>query len=148
MSTARLDVIDRSIEKARIWINDLAEELGTEDRHEAYRVLRGFLHALRDHLTVQEAAQLSAQLPIFIRGVFFEGWDPSRTPEHARDIDTFLWRIAGEARLGGETEASFAAAAASRVMSRYITPGETRSVLHVLPRHLRDLLSGSEDEPA
>jgi uncharacterized protein (DUF2267 family) len=58
------------------------------------------------------------QLPIFVRGVFYEGWDPSHTPEHARDVDSFLARIAGEALLAGETEASVAASAASRVLNR------------------------------
>ena len=105
-----------------------------------YRVLRAFLHALRDHLTVDEAAALAAQLPIFVRGVFYEGWDPSGTPEHARDLDSFLQRIASEARLAGETEASFAATAANRVLSRHISAGEAGSVLQQLPRHLRDFL--------
>jgi len=141
MTTTRVDVIDHSVEKAHIWINDLAEELATEDGHYAYRVLRAFLHALRDHLPVDEAAALAAQLPIFVRGVFYEGWDPSGTPEHARDLDSFLRRIASEARLAGETEASFAAMAAGRVLGRHISAGEAGSVLAVLPEHLREFLS-------
>jgi uncharacterized protein (DUF2267 family) len=104
MTTTRVDIIDRSVEKAHIWINDVAAELSTEDSHHAYRVLRAFLHALRDHLSVDDAAKLAAQLPIFVRGVFYEGWDPSRTPEHARDVDGFLTRIAAEAQLAGETK--------------------------------------------
>lgn len=143
MTTTRLDIIDRSAEKAHVWINDVAEELGSEDPHRAYGVLRAFLHGLRDHLSVDEAAQLAAQLPIFVRGVFYEGWDPSGVPAHARDVDHFLRRIAAEARLAGETEASSAATAAYRVMSHHISAGEARSVLHELPQHLRDLL-GSE----
>jgi len=143
MSTTRLDVLDRSIEKTHIWINDLADELGSADNHEAYRVLRAFLHALRDHLRVDQAAQLAAQLPIFIRGVFYEGWDPSRTPEHARDRTAFLMGIATEARLAGETQASFAVAAAGRVLRRHISEGETAKVLRALPKHLRELLEGS-----
>jgi uncharacterized protein (DUF2267 family) len=135
-----LNVIDRNVETTHVWLNDLAEELDTEDPQHAYRILRAFLHAVRDHLPVDEAAQMSAQLPIFIRGVFFEGWVPSRTPEHARDLDSFLWRIAGEARLSGETEASLAASAASRVVARHISPGELTSVLHALPHHVRELL--------
>ena len=75
-----------------------------------------------------------------MRGVFYEGWDPSRTPEHARDLDSFLQRIAKEAGLAGETEASFAATAANRVLSRHISPGEAERVLHVLPTHLREFL--------
>jgi uncharacterized protein (DUF2267 family) len=141
MTTTRVDVIDRSVEKTHIWLNELSEELGTEDGHHAYRVLRAFLHALRDHLPVDEAAALAAQLPIFVRGVFYEGWDPSRTPDHARDLDSFLQRIAAEAGLAGETEASFAAGAASRVLARHISPGEAGSVLRVLPEHLREFLS-------
>ena len=141
MTTTRLDVIDRSVEKTHIWLNELSEELATDDSHHAYRVLRAFLHALRDHLSVNEAAALAAQLPIFVRGVFYEGWDPSRTPDRARDLDSFLERIADEARLVGETEASFAAAAAGRVLAHHISPGEAGSVLRVLPRHLREFLS-------
>ena len=140
MTVTHVDIIDRSVEKAHVWINDLAEELSTEDGHYAYRVLRAFLQALRDHLSIDEAAALAAQLPIFVRGVFYEGWDPSRTPEHARDLDSFLQRIASEARLAGETEASFAATAANRVLSRHISAGEAGSVLQQLPRHLRDFL--------
>ena len=141
MTVAHLDVVDRSVEKVYAWLSELAEELGTNDRQRAYRVLRAFLHALRDHLPVNEAAQLSAQLPIFVRGVFFEGWDPSRTSEHSRDLDSFLARIAREGGLAGETEASFAAAAAHRVLSRHISAGEVASLLHVLPVHLRVLLT-------
>ncbi len=144
MTTTHVDAIDRSVEKAHIWLNDLAKELATEDGHHAYRVLRAFLHALRDHLPVDEAAALAAQLPIFVRGVFYEGWDPSHTPEHARDLDSFLQRIANEAGLAGETEASFAATAAGRVLRRHVSVGEAESVLHELPRHLRELL-GAED---
>ena len=141
MTPTRLDILDRSVEKTHVWLNDLAEELGTDDRQHAYRVLRAFLHALRDRLSVDEAAQLAAQLPIFVRGVFYEGWDPSGTPQRDRDIDSFLRRITDEALLAGETEASLAAAAASRVLSRRISTGETESVLHTLPEHLRELLT-------
>jgi len=140
MATTRVDIIDRSVEKAHVWINDLADEMGTKDHHQAYRVLRAFLHGLRDHLSVDEGAQLAAQLPIFVRGVFYEGWEPSRVPRHARDVEGFLTRIADEAGLAGQTEASFAASAASRVLRRHVSAGEAISVVRALPEHLRDLL--------
>jgi len=144
MTITRLDIIDRSVEKAHVWINDTAAELGTEDSQAAYRALRAFLHAVRDHLSVDEIAQLSAQLPIFVRGVFYEGWDPSRTSEHARDLDSFLAKIAGEAGLTGETEASFAATAAARVLRRHVSTGEGDSLLRALPQHIRELLSAED----
>ena len=73
MTTTRVDVIDRSVEKTHIWLDELSEELGTDDRHHAYRVLRAFLHALRDHLPVDEAAALAAQLPIFVERGLLRG---------------------------------------------------------------------------
>jgi uncharacterized protein (DUF2267 family) len=52
MTTNRVDIIDRSVEKTHIWLNELAAELGTEDRKYAYRVLRAVLHAVRDRLAI------------------------------------------------------------------------------------------------
>ncbi len=145
MTVARVDVLDRSVEKAHVWINDLAEELGSEDRQHAYRVLRAYLHALRDQLSVDEAAQLAAQLPIFIRGVFYEDWHPSHAPHRDRALEHFLARLTRDAMLSGETEASFAAAAANRVLARHISAGEAKSVLHMLPRSLREFLTSNTD---
>ena len=145
MTMAHVDTIERSVEKAHVWLKDLADELGGQDQRYAYRVLRAFLHALRDRLSIDESAQLSAQLPIFVRGVYFEGWDPSRAPEHRRDVDSFLAQIATSAGLAGETEASFAARAAASVLQRHVSEGEGQSVLNALPEHVRMLLSPDDD---
>ncbi len=85
MTTTGVDTVDRSVEKAHVWINDVDEEFGTEDRRQAYRVLRAFKHTLRDHLSLDEAAELVAPGPILAPGVFYEGWDLSRTREHAHE---------------------------------------------------------------
>jgi uncharacterized protein (DUF2267 family) len=139
-TTAHLDILDRSVEKANVWINDVADELHTTDRHEAYRALRAFLHVLRDRLPVPEAAQLAAQLPLLIRGVYFEGWQPARTPVHYRDPVEFLDRVAHEAMLHGDTEASFAVAAVARVLARHVSSGQLEDVARTLPESLRPLI--------
>jgi uncharacterized protein (DUF2267 family) len=133
-------IIERSVEKAHIWLNDMAGEMGTEDHNEAYRVLRAYLHALRDRLPVDEAAQLAAQLPELIRGIYYEGWDPSATPVKYRGFDEFLARISGEAVLDGETQASFAAGAAASVLRRHVSAGEIDDIRAILPEDLRPIL--------
>lgn len=133
-------VLERSVEKTREWIKQTAEELGTDDRRAAYRALKAVLHAVRDRITVNEAAQLAAQLPELLRGAYFEGWVPARVPATYRDRDEFLRRVAGQARLAGATEASFAAASVMTVLSRHVSPGEIEDVLRALPVQLRDLL--------
>jgi uncharacterized protein (DUF2267 family) len=139
---SHLKAIDQSAEKAHVWINELADDLDSDDPQAAYRVLRAFLHALRDRLTVDESAQLAAQLPVLIRGIYYEGWVPSATPETYHGVDVFLGRIADEALLSGETEASYACTAAARVLHRHVTKGELNDVLAVLPEELRAVVAG------
>jgi uncharacterized protein (DUF2267 family) len=103
-------------------------------------VLRAYLRVLRDRLTVDEAAQLAAQLPLVIRGAFYEGFDPSRQPVKLRHGDEFLARLADEALLTASGEAARAADAATRVLSRHITSGEWDDVLAQLPTELRELM--------
>lgn len=134
-----LDIIDRSVEKTNIWLRDMAFELGRDSRADAYRELRAVLHTLRDRLTVDEAAQLAAQLPLLIRGIYYDGWDPSRTPERYHDAHEFLARVREKATLAGETEASFAVAAAMRVLRAHVSEGELEDVVAVLPEPVREL---------
>jgi uncharacterized protein (DUF2267 family) len=140
MSDVNPSIVERSAEKTHIWLAELAEELGGEDRQYAYRALRAVLHALRDRLPVDVAAKLAAQLPTLIRGIYYEDWVPSRTPLAIHDPDVFLDRVAHEGRLAGETEASLAVAAVARVLRRHVSAGEIEELLAVLPDSFRVLI--------
>jgi uncharacterized protein (DUF2267 family) len=86
---------------------------------------------------VDEAAQLAAQLPELIRGIYYEGWDPSQTPARYHGSKPFLDRIAAEALLGGDSEASYAAEAVMDVVRHHVSGGEFEQVLHMLPPGVR-----------
>ena len=73
MSTIGLEVFDKTVQTTNAWLKEIMEVTGP-DRHRAYRVLAAVLHALRDRLTVDEAAQLAAQLPILVRGLYYDQW--------------------------------------------------------------------------
>jgi uncharacterized protein (DUF2267 family) len=137
-----LSIVERSAEKTNVWLKQIAEELGTEDRQYAYRALRAVLHTLRDRLPVDVAAKLAAQLPTLIRGIYYEEWDPSRTPLPIHEVEGFLDHIVSEGRMAGETEASLAVTAVMRVLREHVTPGAVEDALAVLPDKLKVLVAG------
>jgi uncharacterized protein (DUF2267 family) len=62
------------VQKTNEWLQEIMQELGTENRQQASVVLRATLHALRGRLPLEEMAHLGAQLPMLIRGTYHEGW--------------------------------------------------------------------------
>lgn len=144
MSTTAVTLIDESAQKSRRWLDELAEELGRPgDEKYALRVLRGFFHTLRDRLPVPETAHLSAQLPEFLRGIFYEGWRPATVPERYHDLDTFLAKMAAAGQLAGETESAYAVEASARVLRRHVGARELAKIREVLPHQLLPVLDGA-----
>src|SRR4051812_19019641 len=133
------DAIERSVHKTNEWLSELTDELG-EDRDDAWRILKGYLQVLRDRLTTDEAAQLAAQLPMVVRGGFYEGFDPSRQPVKLRTREEFLSQLAERTQLPDAGQAERAADAVTRVLERHITEGEMEEVLTQLPREVREVL--------
>jgi uncharacterized protein (DUF2267 family) len=140
MTDGEPSIIARNVETTHLWLKEIAEQLGDEDRQYAYRALRAVLHTLRDRLTVEVAAKLAAQLPTLIRGIYYEDWQPSRTPLAIHDVDAFLEHVVKEGHMAGETEASVAVTAVARVLREHVTPGEIDDVLAVLPNRLKVLI--------
>jgi uncharacterized protein (DUF2267 family) len=139
MTATSLDVFERTLQKTNIWLDDLMARMNWQDRHRAYSALRATLHALRDRLTVDEATQLAAQLPMLIRGFYYEGWDPTGKPIKERHKDEFLARIRHELRTDGQTDPEQIARAVFGVLERRVTEGEIQDVRSVLPEQLKEL---------
>src|SRR6266550_1402190 len=93
MPATGLDVFDTTLQKTHSWLNELMQIMGWEDKHRAYSALRATLHALRDRLPTEEVIQLGAQLPMLIRGFYYEGWNPTDIPLRGRTKEQFLSRI-------------------------------------------------------
>lgn len=105
---------------------------------QAYLAARAALHALRDRLTVEEVAEFGAQLPMLIRGFYYEAWDPTGKPLRERHKEQFLARIEEEFR-SDPADPERIARAVFAVMARRVTDGEIEDVKHVLPAEVREL---------
>jgi uncharacterized protein (DUF2267 family) len=133
------DLFEATLNKTNAWLSHVMRVLPTEDRHTAYLALRATLHALRDRITVEEVAQLGAQLPMLIRGFYYEGWDPTGKPLKIRDRQQFLDRIAHELREVDGKDPEEVARAVFVVLVQRISDGEIDDVKHVLPHDIREL---------
>jgi uncharacterized protein (DUF2267 family) len=139
MSATGVEVSDTTLHKTNSWLKELMQELHLQDRHRAYLALRATLHALRDRLPVEEVAQLGAQLPMRIRGFYYEGWNPTGKPLKIRDKEEFLDRIEREFRSGGPVDPERITRAVFTVLAKRVTEGEIEDVRHILPARIREL---------
>ena len=88
--------VSHSIQTLQVWLKELRDKGELADEAAAYSVLRSVLHQLRDRLTLEEAVDLGAQLPLIVRGLFFEGWSPHRVPRKIRSKQKFLDELSEE----------------------------------------------------
>jgi uncharacterized protein (DUF2267 family) len=137
MSSQGLEVIDHTVQLTHEWINELSAKLGWGDRRQVLMLMRTTLAGLRDMLGPNEAAQLSAQLPLLVRGLFFEGWRPGHS--HERTRQALVARI--EANLGQDQEYQGPEDISEvfRLLNGRISAGEVRHARQSLPSEIRDL---------
>ena len=138
MTQSTVSVFEHTIEISNIWLNDLMERLAWLDKHRAYKALRAVLHALRDRLTVDSAAHLAAQLPMLIRGLYYEGYDPSGKPIPERRKSEFLAHVASQCSDESRND-GHVTQAVLHVLGHHISPGEVEKIKAVLPPDIRAL---------
>lgn len=137
MSSQGLEVIDHAAQTTHEWASELAGRLDWTSKRSALRLLRVTMHEIRDHLQVDELAQFSAQLPLLIRGMLFEGWVPKRTPSKDRNADAFVKSI--EEQLGkteeyrGPEDISYV----FLMLNAHLSEGEIEDVRANLPEAIR-----------
>lgn len=133
------DVVDRAVREANEWLNDLMQELRTDDRRRAWAALRGALHALRDRIGAHNAAHLGDQLPLLIRGLFYEAWHIAGEPSRERHLEPFLQHVNKDFHGESAAEAEKAASAVFRLLVAKLDRDEIYKVINVFPHELRPL---------
>lgn len=136
----------QTLNKSDEWMRDIRHALGSPSPESAYRATRGTLHALRDQLIPTEAADLAAQLPMLLRGLYFEGYRPAVAPDHVRNREQFLQRVARDLVPGADPPADQACSAVFAAIQRHVTAGEIKDVCNMLPKHIRTLWPGQQQQ--
>ena len=128
MTVTGPEVLDRTLQDTHAWLNEVAGDLGG-DRHHAYHALRAVLHATRDRLTIKECHDLAAQLPMLLRGLYFEGYTPTDKPLG----DDLLPAVAAGLKDARPLQPEDAARAVFRLLDDRVAQGQIEDVKRQLP---------------
>ncbi|WP_192248552.1 DUF2267 domain-containing protein [Mesorhizobium silamurunense] len=129
--------IIHAAEQAQQWVNELAKDLDWNEQS-AFRLLKSVLHTLRDWLSPEEVADLSAQLPTLIRGTYFEGWKPTELAYERKKRD-FVICVRKSFGYEPEVDIDKAIGAVFRLLDRHISHGEIVQVRNSMKKSLREL---------
>jgi uncharacterized protein (DUF2267 family) len=141
-----LEVLDSSYQKTQEWIGSLAAKAHL-DKADAYKALRAVLLTLRDRLPMQEAVHLGAQLPIMLRGLYYEGWKPSQTPVKM-SREEFLQAVEEKIVTRGVVDPVRMTPDVLYVLGSYVSPGEFDNVKQILPKELQAFWRTSDEAAA
>lgn len=139
MSAKGLEVIDHTVQITHEWINELKERLDWVGHRDALHLLRVTLTSLRDHLSHEEVADFAAQLPLLIRGMFYEGWQPAGTPLKDRSQQAFVDGIEAQIENGIDYRGVEDISTVFKLLNARISAGEVNDMRGNLPSGIRDL---------
>jgi uncharacterized protein (DUF2267 family) len=137
--TTGLDVFDSTVQQTNLWLKDIMDRIVTDDRHLAYQVLRATIHTIRDRIGPENAVHFGAQLPMLIRGLYYDGWRMVNEPTRTRHLEDFLDDVEYEMRrkLGQDREKIVKGV--FQVIAARIDPGEIDKLINLFPENLRPL---------
>ena len=138
MSTTGLEVFDTTLQETNHWLKLMMRELNTGNRRLAFAALRATLHALRDRINPANAVHFGAQLPMLLRGAYYEGWRLA-APSHERHVDDFLIHVDANLPRSAQIGSDAAARATFRVMTECVDAGEVDKLVRLLPSEIRCL---------
>jgi uncharacterized protein (DUF2267 family) len=148
MSATGLEVLDKSLQTINIWLKEImaAEAVGP-DRQVAWRVLGAVLHTLRDRLAVDQVAHLGAELPIVVRGLYYDQWHPAGKPGRERRAEDFVARVNAELRDIRPIDVDEATREVFRVFNSHVSVGQVNKIRQSLPEDIRRLWPDPGKEP-
>ena len=136
MSAKGLEVFDRTLETTHVWLNEICDDLGP-DKQVAWKVLSVVLHKLRDRLPIGLAAHLGAQLPILIRGIYYDQFEPAKLPTECDNREEFVAEVAEWLTDIRPVDPDTAVRSVFKVLSHHVDPGQIAKVREALPRSLK-----------
>ncbi|WP_026268595.1 DUF2267 domain-containing protein [Micromonospora sp. CNB394] len=141
MAEQLLSAFESSLDKTNVMLKEIESAYGwpKEQRNQSYAALRTVLHLLRDRLPVQESAEFAQQLPVLVRGIYFDGWQPENVPIKL-NRDDFLYEVRQSFPYDVQGGAQRVVQVVLDTLRRHVTQGEWEDVKATMPRDLRQMI--------
>ncbi|MGB5273629.1 MAG: DUF2267 domain-containing protein [Flavobacteriaceae bacterium] len=130
------------------FIKDYAKEmnLGT-DTDTAGRIISAILHALRDIIPPEESLQLVAQLPMFLKAVYVNGWNLRKEKPKIKRMAEFIDLVRQHDGSAAVNDFEYNDEVAERYIDttfiylrKYISLGEMEDIRDGLPKDLKSMI--------
>jgi uncharacterized protein (DUF2267 family) len=136
MAATGLDVFDKTLQTTNIWLDELMEVIGP-DRQVGWHTLGAVLRTLRDRLPVGLSAHLGSQLPLLVRGLYYDQWEPEKPIDKTRSVEEFLERVGEQLENIRPVNVRDATRAVFHVLSQHLDRGQSVKVREALPEDIR-----------
>jgi len=138
---ATTPILENNIHQTMDWIYAVEEACHWDDENQrkAFIALRAVLHQLRDLLALETAAALSSQLPLLIRGIFFENWKPDSNSSKIFERDDFLKKVGKAMYPYRDMDIEKTIKGVFNVLSRKLPPGVFENILQAIPKDIQEL---------
>ncbi len=131
------------------FLKDYSKQLGLgNDRDKAGRILTSTLHALRDIIPTEESLQFIAQLPMFLKAVYVNGWNIKQKKPKIKKMAEFLDLVRTHDGPAAVNDFEYSDEVAQQYVDttftylrKYVSTGEMNDIRDGLPKDLKTMIS-------
>jgi uncharacterized protein (DUF2267 family) len=130
------------------FLKEYAREMNLgEDTEKAGRIFSSIMHALRDIISPQESLQFIAQLPMFLKAVYVNGWSIKKEKPKVKKMAEFLDLVRKHDGVAAINDFEYSDEVAERYIDttfiylrKYISLGEMEDIRDGLPKELKSMI--------
>jgi len=139
---------DKYAAEGNMFLKEYAQEMDlAKEQMKAGRILASTLHALREIISFTESLQLIAQMPMFLKAVYVNGWNIKKNRPRIKSVEDFMGLVrkynmpssikdfgSEDERLEQYINTTFL------FLRKYVSFGEMEDIKSELPKKLKNLI--------
>jgi len=145
MSATGLPLFDDTVQQTNHWLNEIIDHAGDAPdgdvdealRKRAYNALHAVLLTLRNRLPTELSANLAAQLPLLVRGIYYDQYEPEEQPTVYRADGEFYAHVDRNVDPQFHFGAEASTKAVFAVLSKNLPAGIIEKIRVALPEDVR-----------